>query len=297
MTGYGRGEAASGPFSARVEIRSVNHRFVDVKIKLPTEMAGFERTLHYRLQKAVRRGRLDVAVSVMRSAEREVPFEINRSLVSSYLAAARQLQSEFGLAGEVTLGAVLALPDALRPRSFEADLTDVEQTAVLAAMDRALEAHEAMREREGGFLAKDVARRVADIERRCLRMQKRAPRMVPLYARRLRDRLKEIDGTPSTGAARLRLDPARLAQEVALTAERSDVTEELVRLKGYLEQLRDLLAETKEPVGKKLDFIMQEMNREANTINSKAIDLALCRDALEVKAEVERIREQVQNIE
>ena len=121
--------------------------------------------------------------------------------------------------------------------------------------------------------------------------------MLPLYVKRLGSRIRELNGTGGRGGHGIDIDPSRLAQEVALVAERSDITEELVRLAGYLEQVEALMGDAKDPVGKKLDFIMQEMNREANTINSKAIDLAICQDAIEVKAEVEKIREQVQNIE
>jgi len=293
MTGFGRGEASEGPFKATVEVRSVNHRFADVKFKLPSELAGVERMLHQRLSGLVHRGRLDISVNVTRGADGAELFEINHPVVSSYLKAAEQIRIRYELPGEVGIQDVLALPDAIRSRPGAVALTRENEAALLSAFDKAISAHDAMRMEEGKILARDIGRRILGIRKSCDAIRRRAPKMVPLYARRLKGRIKDLGSAVDGGT----LDPTRLAQEVALAAERSDITEELVRLDGYIEQLMDLMADTKEPVGKKLDFIMQEMNREANTINSKALDLAICRDALEVKAEVEKIREQVQNIE
>lgn len=292
MTGYGRAEASAGSFRAAVEIRSVNHRFADLKIKVPAELTGLEPPLHERLQKTVHRGRLDVSVSVAQGASEGTPLEINRPLVASYVRAADQLRQEFGLDGGITLEGILSLPDVVKARPAALALAREHRTALMEAFEGALNDFETMRRREGDILARDITRRLGGIGRLHDRIARRAPKMVPLYARRLRARIRELDAVGPGG-----VDKGRLAQEVALIAERSDITEELVRLAGYLEQLRGLMADAAEPVGKKLDFIMQEMNREANTIGSKAIDLAICQDALELKAEVEKIREQVQNIE
>ena len=292
MTGFGRGEASAGPFTASVEVRSVNHRFADVRVKVPSGLAGLEPVLQQRVQGRVHRGRLDVSVSVARAAGETPPLEINRDLVAAYVKAADTIRRDFGLTGEVTLQTVLALPDALSQRAAAAAPSGEEKEAVLAALDQAMTAHDAMRSEEGAILARDLRRRLESIGRLQRSLSERAPQMIPFYAKKLETRVRELAGP--VGAA---VDPARLAQEIALTAERSDITEELVRLAGYLEQVDRLLAQAGEPVGKKLDFIMQEMNREANTINSKAIDLSMCQDAIDVKAEVEKIREQVQNLE
>ena len=294
MTGYGRGEASAGPFRAVVEVRSVNHRFADVKIKLPSDLSGIEPALQQRIQGRVHRGRLDVSVSVARGTDEAPPIEINRKMVASYVRAADMLKQEFGLAGEVTLESVMSLPDVLSLRTPVGAASREEQAAVVAALEQAMAAHDAMRLQEGGILARDIKQRVAAITRLRGRIAKRAPKMLPLYVKRLKTRLRELNGN---GARAAEVDDSRVAQEIALMADRSDITEELVRLAGYLEQMDALLAGSKEPVGKKLDFIMQEMNREANTINSKAIDLSICQDAIDVKAEVEKIREQVQNLE
>lgn len=291
MTGYGRGEASVGPLRVTVEVRGVNHRFADIKVKLPADLASLEQELARRVARKVRRGRVDVTISVSRGSDAPPALEINRPVVEAYLKASERLRADYGLTGEVTVQQVLALPDAMLPRVASGSVSETESAAVTEALDGALTGLEAMRSLEGRTLAGDLDRRAAAIERLRERMAKRSPRMAPLYAKRLKARIRELNG------ARV-AEPSRLAQEVALLADRSDITEELVRLGGHVEQLRGMLsARGGEPVGKKLDFIMQEMNREANTINSKAIDLAICRDALEVKVEVERIREQVQNIE
>ena len=297
MTGFGRGEASAGPFTAKVELRSVNHRFADLRLKLPSELHGLETVLNQRARKSIYRGHVELNVSITRGTRQTPPFVINRPVVDSYLKAARQLKSEYRLGGEITVEAVFALPDAIRVQAVSPDLNRREQAALLLAVDRAIARHDAMRIKEGKMLARDIKKRVDSIGKARSRIEKRAPQMVPLYAKRLDKRIRELNGSGGHRGGRLRIDESRLAQEVALVAERSDVTEELVRLAGHLDQLRDLMASKSGPVGKKLDFIMQEMNREANTINSKAIDLVMCQHALEVKAEVEKIREQVQNVE
>ena len=295
MTGYGRAEISAGSFRASVELRSVNHRYAEVKIKLPTELSGVEQTLLKHLQTRVQRGRVDVNVGISRTDDDSAVLEVNRPLVLSYLNAAEQLRGEFGLAGEVSIESVLALPDAVRPRATREGPTGEEQAALMAAFEKAVAAHDAMRSQEGRILSRDIGARMASLEKLAKRVEKRAGRMVPLFARKLAGRVQELRAG-GAGDGFDERDP-RIAQEVALMAQKSDITEEIVRLKGYVEQVRSLLSDSKEPVGKKLDFIMQEMNREANTINSKAVDLAICQDALEMKVEVEKIREQVQNIE
>ncbi len=292
MTGFGRAQASAGAFQVTVEVRSVNHRFADFKLRLPTDLAVLEKPMHDRLKKSVRRGRLDVNVSVSRGEGRARPVEINVPLVEAYVRAARRIMKQHRIGGEIGIDTVLGLPDVLRPVTIEGVPSRAERAAVLRAFDTALAAHDAMRVREGRILGRDLLRRFTRIGRLHGRIAKRAPEMLPEYARRLGARIAALNGREGIG-----VDPGRLAQEVAVASEKADITEELVRLSGYLEQTRELMTDAAEPVGKKLDFILQEMNREANTINSKAIDLAVCQDALEVKAEVEKIREQVQNIE
>lgn len=288
MTGFGRAQVSSGPIQTTVEMRSVNHRYADLRVKLPADISALEEAMQERLKKVVQRGRLDVTVSVARRNRGNTPIEVDAALVASYIQAARRIQKRHRLAGELSLDTVMRLPEVIRPRDINGSGPGSE-ALVMKAFAKALAAHDAMRVREGKILERDIVRRMQAIDRLRGQMEKRAPEVVPAHRRRLLERLN--------GATGLRVDEARLAQEVALAAEKADITEELVRLAGYVEQAEEILKGAKEPIGKKLDFIMQEMNREANTINSKAVDLDLCRDALEVKAEVEKIREQVQNIE
>jgi len=292
MTGFGRAQASVGPFQVTVEMRSVNHRFADFKIRLPSDMMSLEDAMHGRLKKVVQRGRLDVSVNVSRKDGGARSLEINTPLIESYISAAQRIRKRYRLAGELSLDRLLALPDVLRSPLPAQEPVRAEQKAVIDAFDRALAAHDAMRRKEGRILERDLKARMTVIGKLRRRVEKRAPSMLPGYVKRLTTRVQALDGT---GA--LRVDETRVAQEIAIAAEKSDITEELVRLSGYLEQVREMMVEAREPVGKKLDFILQEMNREANTINSKAVDLAICRDALDMKAEVEKIREQVQNIE
>ncbi len=292
MTGFGRGQVSIGGFTASVEIRSVNHRFADLRLKLPGSVAGIERMIHRRIRDSVHRGHVEVSLKVSHNGK-SAPVEINRAVIDSYLKAARLLRREYRFEGDVTLETLFSLPDVVRVRS-EPEVGKREEGAVLKAIDRAIAAHDAMRIKEGRMLARDISHRLTEIDRARSRIAARAPQMIPLYANRLRKRVQEINGGQEGGSS---IDESRLAQEVALIAERSDVTEELVRLGGYIDQVKDLLAAGEGPIGKKLDFIMQELNREANTINSKAIDLSMCQDALDVKAEIEKIREQVQNVE
>ncbi|MFQ5701224.1 MAG: YicC/YloC family endoribonuclease [Acidobacteriota bacterium] len=294
MTGFGRGEASAGRFLVTVELRSVNHRFADLKIKLPSELVGLEQLLQSRVKKVVRRGRLDAVVNVSRQGGSPSPVEINRPLVDSYVRAARELKRQYGLSGEINIQALLSLPEVMRTCSASRP-GRAQRSAVVKAFDTALRAHDAMRAREGEILGRDINKRLLMIGRLRERIEKRAPRMVGGYARRLQARIRRLEASK---AGRLQpIDGTRVAQETAIAAEKADITEELVRLGGYLQQAGELMTSAREPAGKRLDFIMQEMNREANTINSKAIDISICRDALDIKAEVEKIREQVQNVE
>ncbi|HKY32645.1 MAG TPA: YicC/YloC family endoribonuclease [Candidatus Polarisedimenticolia bacterium] len=297
MTGFGRGEASAGGVRATVELRSVNHRFADLKIRVPPELAEVEPQLQQTLQRSIGRGRVEVSVSMARDGAPAPSFDINRGLVASYVEAARSLRQEFGLHGDVSLEGVLSLPDVVRPKSSHRTADPEERRALVEAFDRAVSAHDAMRRKEGRILVRDVRARAAAMKKLSASIARRARRVPALYARRLEGRVRELLRPAANKKQPLPIEASRLAQEVALLAERSDITEELVRFDGYLEQLGELLDAPAEPIGKKLDFIMQEMNREANTINSKAVDLAICQAAIEMKAEVEKIREQVQNIE
>ncbi|MBI4161779.1 MAG: YicC family protein [Acidobacteria bacterium] len=290
MTGFGRGEAAGDGFRASVEARSVNHRFCEVKVRTPADLAGLEAEIRKRIQGRVRRGRVDVTVAVEREAEPDYRVEVDRTLVDRYLRAARLLQRDFRLAGEVNLESVLQLPGAVRVETERDELDDRESQVLYRALDRALEGLDRVRRAEGSHLRRDLRRRLGRIGRLAARIRRAAAGTPERLAARLRARIEAI---VSAGA----VDPDRIAQVAALLAERADVTEELVRLQGHLEQAAALLEGEEGEPGKRLDFLAQEMHREANTIGAKTADLGVTRAIVEIKAEIEKIREQVQNLE
>jgi uncharacterized protein (TIGR00255 family) len=289
MTGFGRGERTAGSLHIDVEIRSVNHRHAEVRVKVPSRLAVLEDALRQRLGAAVTRGRVDATINLA-GTEETTPIEINHSLVAAYLRAAGEIAERHALKGAIGLESVLALPGAVSLRSGNGDLTAEQQKAVLAAFEAAIEELQEARAAEGNRLAADIVRRLKAILKHRDLITRRAKGLPGRYARRLTERVDEI-------RKGVQVDPIRLAQEVAILASRSDITEELVRLQGHVKQALDYMRRPSEPVGKKLDFLLQEMHREANTINSKTEDLQISRDTLAIKAEVEKVREQAQNIE
>jgi len=291
MTGFGQGAAERDGVRVQVELKGVNHRFLDVKMRLPAEVALLEPALRTAIQQRVSRARIDVAVAILSSRPASSQVVINRGLVAEYLAAVDALKKEFHLKGTVRLDTVLTWPGAVAIRSEAAPADEISSPLLPEALRQALDAYDAMRAAEGKRLACDIQDRLQAIRAATGRMENEARALPETYVRRLKERLATLldGGRP--------LDDSRLAQEVALLAGRVDITEELVRLQGYLAQAEETLDAKRGPIGKTLDFIMQEMNREANTISSKAEVLPICQGALLIKAEVEKIREQVQNLE
>ncbi len=289
MTGFGRGERRVGSLTVGVEIRSVNHRHAELRVKLPAALAAMEDPLRRRLASAVTRGRVDATVSIS-GLEEPVPVEINHALVAAYLRAAGEVASRHSLGGTVSLESVLSLPGVVSLRAADGSIAPDQEQAVAAAFGAAVEDLQRARTSEGKHLAAEVERRLRGIEKHRLLIERRAKGAAGRYAKRLAARVAELMADRS-------VDPARLAQEVALLASRSDITEEIVRLQGHVKQALGAMKSSKEPVGRKLDFLLQEMHREANTVNAKSEDIEISRDALAIKAEVEKVREQVQNIE
>lgn len=290
MTGFGQGASEKDGLRAEVELKGVNHRFLDVKLRLPQEAAGLEPALRARVQDSVQRGRVDITVTLVTARAPVYRVEINRALVDGYLQAAAALRKEFKLRGTIDLQSVVALPGAVSIQPEKAEANGTADGVVTAALEAALAAYDAMRTREGTRLAEDLLARLGVIEAATQTVITEAAGLPETYAERLNARVAALAGQAG-------LDPSRLAQEVALLADRVDLTEETVRLRGYLEQARGALERPAGPVGKILDFVMQEMNREANTLSSKAESLAICQAALRIKSEVEKIREQIQNLE
>jgi uncharacterized protein (TIGR00255 family) len=290
MTGYGQGAAERDGLRVEVELRGVNHRFLDLKLKLPGELAALEAELRGRVQQRIARGRIDISIAQKSTRPQPSRVEVDASLVAGYLQAAAALKKQFRLGGSIGLDRVMGLPGAVSIRAEAGADADAVQALARQALDGALAAYETMRTEEGARLAADLRERLATIETAVREIESEAHDLPRRHAERLKERVAELVRDRP-------LDDVRLMQEVALLADRVDVTEELVRLQGYLEQIRALLDRPQGAVGKTLDFVMQEMNREANTVSSKADALTICQAALRIKSAVEKIREQVQNLE
>ncbi len=290
MTGFGQGSAEIAGFRARVEIRTLNNRFADVKLRLPSELLPREGEIRAKILARVQRGRIEADVRFDGTRVAPAPA-LNRPLAEAVLAAARQLREEFGAQGEVDLRAMLQVPGMLQSAGFGAGLGEEESATVFRALDSALDLLDAERRREGESLREDLRARVAQMGAHAEEIRRLSAGVPEAVRKKLLDRLKVL-------AEGVVLDPARVAQEAAFLADRADVTEEIVRLTGHLAQVSALLAEPDgEPVGKRLDFLLQEVNRETNTVNSKSAALDVSRAVLALKAESEKVREQVQNLE
>jgi uncharacterized protein (TIGR00255 family) len=293
MTGYSKVRREEGGFSLNVAVKSVNHRFLDLQFRLPTALSPMEPALRRIVKNHVIRGHVEVGVNLDRADAEEL--KVNRDLLKAYAKVCNEVRDELGSTADPDVVQLLRIPGVL---SNESELSDKELAAVRKilepALAGALETLNSMRDREGTALEKDILERLDHLESLRKAIAKQA-RRIPQYAQqRLENRLHELLGA-------VHVDAARLAQEVAYLASRSDISEELTRFQSHLVQARQLLAESPE-VGKKLDFLLQELNREANTLLSKTSDVPqigaeVGRQAIEMKSEIEKLREQVQNIE
>jgi uncharacterized protein (TIGR00255 family) len=289
MTGYGRGAAEGDNFSVSVDVKTVNNRFLDVHLRLSNELSSLEPAIKRQIGSRLSRGRVDVTINFEKTAQ--TAYELNRPLIAGYVDALRQMQDEFSIAGELDINLVARLPGALQPSRD--GLSDKVVSGIEQALAGALDELERMRAQEGEALRREMADRIARIEGLVPMIERAASGLVDAYRVRLQKRIGEL---LSRNGQLVEIDPARLAQEVAYLSDRSDVSEEMVRLRSHLTQFREALNSTAES-GKMLDFLLQELNREANTTLSKSTDLAIKEAALSIKAEVEKLREQVQNVE
>jgi uncharacterized protein (TIGR00255 family) len=293
MTGYAQARAVENGWSLRVTIRSVNHRFLDLHLRMPDGFEPLEPRIRQLIRERIRRGHLDVTVHYELAGPSAVG--VNQEVAAAYLQAANTLRKQFGLQSEPDVASIMRLPGVIgaASASLEGELELLEKV-VSRCMIESLDKLDRMRGDEANHLRQDMSARLKNIAAMASSVTTLAERARPAFAKRLETRLKELLGEAQ-------LDPARLAQEAAIAAERSDVSEELARLHSHVQQFESLLA-TSSDVGKKLDFLLQEMQREANTLLSKtpgneAEGLEITRLALEIKSEIEKIREQVQNIE
>jgi len=291
MTGFGQGSAELGGLRLTVNLRSVNNRFADVRFRMPAAQSDLEPELRRMILQKIRRGRVDVVVEVTHLDGAESRPTLNRPLLLEALAARQALAEEFGIEGELDLATTLSLQGIFRTEGPEIVWDEKERQVLRAALGEALDLLVVDRAREGSALRAEILGRLATMTARTREVRARAKEIPDLLRERLLQRLKGLGGD-------LELDPARLAQEAAYLADRGDVTEEIVRLEGHLAQAGGLLgAPDGEPLGKRLDFLLQEIHRETNTICSKSADLELTRGALALKVEAEKVREQVQNLE
>jgi uncharacterized protein (TIGR00255 family) len=287
MTGFGAGHGAAGSEAVDVEVRSVNHKFCEVKVRLPRELSALETDALKVAKERLARGGIDVSIRRAGAAGGLAP-RVDLALAQAYARAFEELRTRLGLPGGATLADVAAADGVLTLDEPALDL-DAARAALRAAMGTALDALVAMRGREGEALARDLGGRLDGVEQLVAKIAALVPQTVEHHRARLSERVAELTrGIP--------LDPARLAQEVALFADRTDVTEEVTRLASHVAQARALLRGG-EPAGRKLDFLVQEMHREVNTIGSKSQSAEIAALVVTAKAEVERMREQVQNVE
>ena len=288
MTGYGRGQQLLHGRSITVEIRSVNHRYFEFSCRTPRGCAFLEDRLKRTLQQAISRGKVEVSLTLQTVESRGGAVAVDHALAGQYLTALRALAAEYGLTDDLTLSTVARLPDLSTVCRGEEDAEELAAD-VLSVLQEALDRFVAMREAEGERLRADVLSRLFTLEEHLAFVEERSPQTVAEYRARLTAKLNELLG----GAV---ADEARILTEAAIVADRLAVDEETVRLHSHIAQLRGIL-DCAEPVGRKLDFLVQEMNRETNTIGSKCSDTAIAGHVVEMKSEIEKIREQIQNIE
>ena len=297
MTGFAQARAERDGSSVRINLRSVNHRFLDLHLRMPDGFEVFETRIRQAIRNRLRRGHVDVNIYFEPGGTGSI--EVNHDLVKSYLNAVERLRQEFGVKSDPDLVALFRLPGVVAAPGAASELDSEEKQERLgeqveACLEQALNKLESMRRSEGQALTQEMQGILGQIAARTAEIETLAERVRPAIARRLAERLEEL-------LKGVQIDPIRLAQEAALLAERSDVSEELARLRSHVEQFRKLLAGAGE-AGKKLDFLLQEMQREANTLLSKtpgveSEGLAITGLALEVKSDVEKLREQAQNVE
>ena len=291
MTGFGRGVYEDELRSVTVELRSVNHRYSDITVKMPRRYQFAEDAIKTIVKGVAPRGKIDVFVNVDNIAADDTAVELNPALARRYYETLQTLRQEIPeLAGEPTLAMIANFPDVVKTGAAEED----EELLLKALSEAAKEAAanlDAMRVTEGAKLMEDILQRGRLIEETVVGIEAYAPEVAKNYTAKLKERIQELLGGD------VAIPEDRILLEAAVFADKSNITEEMVRLKSHCSQLRAIAADTSGPIGKKLDFLVQEMNRESNTIGSKANDIHITNDVLLLKAEIEKIREQVQNIE
>ncbi len=288
MTGYGGAKGERSAIAVSAELKSVNNRYLDVSVRLPKSCLFAEEAVRSAVAARISRGKVDVFITVDTSAAEEEIIKVNEPLAAAYLKAVRDTAAAYDLDGTVTALQLVRMPDVMVQEKSDTD-RDVLLQAISAVLEQALEDFDAMRTREGQRLAEDIQEKLAGLESMVDRIEARSPQTVAEYRARLLARMQEV-------LADSAVDDSRILQEAAIYADKVAVDEEMVRLKSHIAQFRHLLS-AGSPVGRKLDFLLQEMNREANTTGSKCSDSEIAGIVIDMKAELEKIREQIQNME
>lgn len=288
MTGYGRGENVLHDRTINVELRAVNNRYLDCNVKMPRIYAFAEDAIKARIQKSISRGKVDVFVTIDRSAADRVKVTLNKSLADGYYNALTQMRDAYQLKDDISVSLLSRFPDIFLVEKEQEDAEAVTQD-ICSVLELALKDFNAMREREGAKLAEDVLSRTETILSLVEQVEARSPQTVTEYREKLLARMNEVLESKQ-------IDENRILMEAAIYADKVAVDEETVRLRSHISQLREFFS-TGGAVGRKMDFLIQEFNREANTIGSKCNDVELSRVVVNIKGEIEKIREQIQNIE
>ena len=289
MTGFGRGEYSDGVYSFTVEIKTLNHRYNDIIVKMPKHINYVEENIKKLIKKSINRGRVEVYITLEYIEDGNIKVKVNSELAKSYKMALEDIVNELELDEKVTLENIIKMPDVIRTDRMEDDEEQIWlclKTALKEALDNVVE----MRIREGKELVKDIKERTIKIEQMIDSIKERSPLVVEEYRVKLKERVEELLNNE------YKLDDCKLENEVVFYADRSNITEEIIRFYSHISQLLGCL-NSEESVGRKLDFLIQEMNREVNTIGSKSSDIFIGKTVVEIKSELEKIREQIQNIE
>lgn len=288
MTGYGRAKQELHGRTITAELRAVNHRYLDCTVKAPRQYGFLDDAVKKAAAARIARGKVEVYIGVETQEGGDIAVTVNHAVAEHYLAALHELADKYGLRDDVSVMSLAKLPDVLGSERIEQDADEMTRD-VLSVFGEACDNFDEMRTREGAKLAEDVRNRASEIERMVGEVEVRSPERVREYREKLLARMKEVLADTS-------IDEARIVTEAAIYADKTAVDEETVRLRSHLQQLDGMLNEVK-PVGRKLDFLVQEMNRETNTIGSKANDVSMAQIVVNIKSEIEKIREQIQNIE
>jgi len=289
MTAFASAETIQPPFGAAIEIRSYNSRFLDIIVKMPKSYAALENKIKQSVSQRITRGRIEIKLGLKQDEELNAGYEIDTAKARSYYHALKQLKEHFSLTGDIPLELLAGVEGIIKPAENIADL-ESGWMITKSCLDKALENLIAMRKEEGAFLGNDFDKRLEIIENALKKIESKSDDVVMLYIQRLKERISVLtQGTVSP-------DPDRLAQEVAIIADKSDISEEIVRAASHIDQFRHIMG-SEEAGGRRLNFLVQELHRELNTIGAKSVKTDVSHRVVNIKSELEKIREQVQNIE